>query len=131
MANIPETVERYGGDASAILRFEKDAHELLPYATLTNARASGVADFQAFYGVYEWQGRPLILLVDGDALGDDPDRVRRLRRAAAMRGDAPYLGIARPGSLSVFQVALDNRGVDAARLDPPTAEDERLGPETK
>ena len=82
MANIPETVERYGGDASAILRFEKDAPELLPYATLTNARASGVADFQAFYGVYEWQGRPLILLVDGDALGDDPDRVRRLRRAA-------------------------------------------------
>ena len=29
----------------------------------------------------------------GDALEDDPDRIRRLRRAAAMRGDAPYLGI--------------------------------------
>jgi hypothetical protein len=126
MANVPETIERYGGDASAILRFGKDAPELLPYATLTNARASGLADFQAFYGVYEWQGRPLILLVDGDALGDDPDRVRRLRRAAAMRGDAPYLGIVRPGSLTVFQVALDDRTADAAQLDPPTAEDERL-----
>ena len=65
MANVPETIERYGGDASAILRFGRNNTELLPYAALTNARASGLADFQAFYGVYEWQGRPLVLLVDG------------------------------------------------------------------
>lgn len=124
MANVAQTVERYGGDTSAILRFDADGPELLPYATLTAARSSASSDFEAFYGVYEWQGRPLLLLVDGDRLRDGGDHIKRLRRAAAMRGDAPYLGVVYPGTLTVFRVALDDNGVDATRIDLPTSERE-------
>jgi hypothetical protein len=54
-----------------------------------------------------------MLLIDGEALARD---VRILRRAAAMRGDTPYLGVVHPGRLTVYQIDLDNRGVDAIRV---------------
>jgi hypothetical protein len=124
MANVANIIERYGGDASAILPFEPEGPQLLPYATLTAARSSGLTDFDALYGIYEWQSRPLILLVDGERLRGQGDHVKRLRRAAAMRGDAPYLGVVSPGTLTVFQIALDNRGSDATRIVLPTSDEE-------
>ncbi|UFX42519.1 hypothetical protein HAP47_0025125 [Bradyrhizobium sp. 41S5] len=64
-----------------------------------------------------------MLLVDGDRLRDHGDHIKRLRRAAAMRGDAPYLGIVSPGTLTVFHVALDNSGLDTARVALPAGDD--------
>lgn len=122
--NFVRTIERYGGDASAILPFDAEQPQLLPYATLVAAKSSGVDDFAAFYGVYEWQDRPLMLLVDGEKLRDRADHIKRLRRAAAMRGDAPYIGVVDPGRLTVFYVALDNLSPNTARVILPTAEEE-------
>ncbi|MBF0335873.1 MAG: restriction endonuclease subunit M, partial [Alphaproteobacteria bacterium] len=60
-------------------------------------------------GVYEWQNNPLVFLVDGDILDRSPKRLDRLRRALAMRGDAPYLGVVRPGSLALYELGLGSR----------------------
>jgi hypothetical protein len=122
---MDDTIERYGGDPSAVLHFDHDGPELLPYATLIAARNSGVGDFLALEGVYEWQGRPLIILVRGDALGPDSNHLSRLRRAAAMRGDAPYLGVVEPGRLTVYQVGLDNLVPAAARIQLPADDKDR------
>lgn len=123
MADVAKVVERYGGDSSEILLFDSDRPELLPYATLMTARSTGPGDFAAVCGAYEWQGRPLMLLVAGDKLQDEL-HVRRLRRAAAMRGDAPYLGVVNAGTLTVFHVALDDHDLSASSIALPTADNE-------
>ena len=66
-------------------------------------------------GVYEWQSNPLVFLVSGDAIRDD-DHFRRIRRCVALRGDAPYLGVFRPGQLTIHRVSLDSDGQSASRL---------------
>jgi hypothetical protein len=68
-----------------------------------------VSDFQAVIGAYEWQDRPLLILVDGSQLSKDSGRLGRLRRAVAMRGDAPYLGVLNSGRLTIYQVGLDDQ----------------------
>src|SRR5262245_11166684 len=106
MDTVIETIKQYGGDPLAVVRFADDGPDLLPYATLVSAREAGVPGFSALHGVYEWQDRPLMLLVDGEQLRHDGGNFSRLRRAAAMRGDAPYLGVLDPGRLVVHQIGL-------------------------
>ena len=65
--------------------------------------------------IYEWQGTPLMFLIDADVLEDDP-QLQRVRRLLAMRGDAPYLGVVEPGRLRVYRVALDNKTLQEARV---------------
>jgi len=103
---IDQTIERYGADLAAFRSFDPDGPDLLPYATLVAARKADPA-LAALAGVYEWQSSPLVFLADGDSLSDDAS-FGQLRRRLAMRGDAPYLGIVRPGQLTIHRVSLDN-----------------------
>jgi hypothetical protein len=116
---LPETmnhiIELHGGDPSAVLSFAFDGPELLPYATLLAARTQEGSDFAPITAVYEWDDRPLIILVDGNQVRD-AGHLNAIRRAAAMRGDAPYIGVVTPGRLTVYVVALDNLAVDQAAV---------------
>jgi hypothetical protein len=114
--NVHQTLAWFGGDSASLRLFEGDAPELLPYATLLTARATGSKDLAAVDGVYEWQGAPLLYLASADLLDGDPDRLSRVRRLLAMRGDAPYLGVVSPGQLEIYRIALDNRRPKQARV---------------
>jgi N-6 DNA Methylase len=103
-------IRQHGGDPGCLFRFDNEndgqGWNLLPYATLTAARNAG--ELTQLIGVYEWQNRPLFLLVDGDALDKQENGLTRIRRIAAMRGDAPYLAVVRAGRLTIHDVGLDN-----------------------
>ena len=75
--------------------------------------------------MYEWQGEPLIFLVNADSLEND-DHLKRIRRLLAMRGDAPYLGAVAPGSLRVYRIALDRKSLQQARVEWGDGDDARL-----
>lgn len=114
--NVHQTLARFGADSSSLRLFEQDAPELLPYATLLTARAEGNGDLCALEGVYEWQGAPLLYLINADALSEDRERLTRVRRLLAMRGDTPYLGVISPGRMEIYRIALDNRPPEQARV---------------
>jgi N-6 DNA Methylase len=115
MENLSFTLESYGADLNSLRLFDAEDPGLLPYATLIAARNTGDKAPVSLLGVYEWQSNPLVFLVDGNAIQDD-DHFRRIRRCVALRGDAPYLGVIRPGQLTVHRVALDSNGQSASRL---------------
>jgi hypothetical protein len=116
LMNYQQTLARFGADPASLRLFEGDAPELLPYATLLSARADGNPDLAAVDGVYEWQDAPLIYLVDADQLRGDPDRLSRIRRLLAMRGDTPYVGVVSPGRLTIYRIALDKRRPEQVRV---------------
>jgi hypothetical protein len=113
--SLNEIIQLHGGDPSAILSFALDGPELLPYATLLTARTQSGSDFEPITAVYEWDDRPLIILVDGNQVRDS-EHLNVIRRAAAMRGDAPYIGVVAPGRLTVYVVALDDLSADQAAV---------------
>ncbi len=120
MNAFDETLLKYGGDPDALRRFDvrgSEGADLLPYATLVAARKSKNSDLEALEGVYEWQDSPLVFLVDGDQLQNDQNRLNRIRRLLAMRGDAPYLGVVLPGQLTLYRVSLDESKPDRVRID--------------
>lgn len=117
MTEAEETLVRFGADPGGLRLFEEDGPALLPYATLTAARTAGDTDLAAMFGVYEWQDAPLMFLVDAARLGSDGDRLARIRRKTAMRGDAPYLGLVGPGRLDVYRIALDSDPIGRAHID--------------
>src|SRR5258708_29822844 len=95
--HFDRTLQQYGADLAAVYYFDLgDRPELLPYATLVSARNADDASLAALIGVYEWQNTPLVFLVDADRLVGD-QALSLIRRRVAMRGDAPYLGVVRPG----------------------------------
>jgi hypothetical protein len=106
-----------GADAEALHSFDGDGPSLLPYASMLSVRSRPGSDLSYIDGVYEWQNEPLIFLVDGARLQGDQDRLNRLRRLIAMRGDAPYLGVYSGGSLDVYQVSLDASAPSQARVE--------------
>ena len=53
MDSILDTIEKNGGNRSAVHLFDVDGPELLPYATLVTSRNTGASDFQAVIGAYE------------------------------------------------------------------------------
>ena len=79
------------------------------------ARKTKDSALAAITGVYEWQNTPLVFLVDGDKVTTNQE-LNRIRRLVAMRGDAPYLGVVRPGQLTLYRVSLDSDPADKARL---------------
>ena len=97
MIAFDDMLQQYGGDPASLLSFDDDGPGLLPYATLTAARVAGDIDLAALGGVYEWQDRPLLFLVDGTLLDGNLERLSRIRRLIAMRGDAPYIAVVMPG----------------------------------
>lgn len=113
--SLSATLENYGADPDAICLFGSDTPELLAYTSLVAAKANDPA-LAALCGVYEWQNTPLVFLVEGDQITSDQD-LQYIRRKAAMRGDAPYLGVVRPGQLTIYRISLDNDPTGKARID--------------
>jgi hypothetical protein len=113
MATFNETLTEHGADLESFHRFDDEdkGPDLLPYATLVSAREARDQELDALLGVYEWQDDPLIFLINGEALRDE-DQLRAIRRRLAMRGDAPYVGVVRPGRLTIYEVSLDARSPD-------------------
>lgn len=118
MESFFQTLEKYGADPAAIRSFDADAPDLLPYATLLAARKNSDSVLAALTGVYEWQNTPLVFLVDAEKLARDQG-LDRIRRLVAMRGDAPYLGVVRPGQLALYRVSLDKDPADKTLIDLP------------
>ncbi len=116
MADITASLVDFGVDPAALRLFDADGPDLLPYATLLAARRSGNAVLSAISAVYEWQGAPLIFLIDADSL-EGEGQLHRIRRLLAMRGDAPYLGVVAPGRLDVYLIALDKRSPQQAYVE--------------
>lgn len=124
MMRFDDILQQYGGDPASLLKFDVDGPELLPYATLTAARLSGDVDLAVLGGVYEWQDRPLLFLVDGTLLDGNPQRLSRIRRLVAMRGDAPYLAVVTSGGMMIYQVGLEGDAAQA-RVSIGKANDDR------
>ncbi len=116
MADIAAILLDFGGDPTSLRSLDDDGPDLLPYATLMTARRAGSDLLGVVSAVYEWQGAPLVFLVDADSLKGD-EQLHRIRRLLAMRGDAPYLGVVAPGRLDVYRVALDSKTPAQARVD--------------
>ena len=116
---LAESLVEFGADPSSLHLLKEDGPELLPYATLTTARRNGDSTLGIVEAVYEWQGEPLIFLVDAQSLANDEndERLKRIRRLLAMRGDAPYLGVVAPGNLRVYRIALDTKSAGQAQVD--------------
>ena len=115
MVGMRASLAEFGADPSALHSLDDDGPELLPYATLLTARRTGDATLSAVEAVYEWQGAPLLFLIDADSLSDDR-QLQPVRRLLAMRGDAPYLGVVAPGSLKVYRIGLDRKSLGQARV---------------
>ena len=115
MADIRASVVEFGADPSALRSLDDECPELLPYATLLTARRDRNATLGIVEAVYEWQGAPLVFLVDADSV-EDEDQLQLIRRLLAMRGDAPYLGVVAPGRLQVYRIALDRKSLRRARI---------------
>lgn len=119
-----DALAELGAARDNLLRFDSPTPDLLAYSTILMAHRDD-EDLRLVEGVYEWQGAPLVFLVDGDRLGGDGDQLQRIRRLLAMRGDAPYLGVVHPGTLDVYRIALDGRTPAKAKVDTGVAGDER------
>ena len=115
MVDLPASLVDFGADPSAVRLLDDDGPELLPYATLMTARHRDPGTLGVVEAVYEWQGAPLVFLVDADSLEDDR-HLHRIRRLLAMRGDAPYVAVVAPGRLEVYRVALDRKPLRQARV---------------
>ena len=115
MADLRASVAEFGADPSALRSLDDECPELLPYATLLTARRDRNATLGVVEAVYEWQGAPLVFLVDADSVEND-SQLRLIRRLLAMRGDAPYLGVVAPGRLRVYRIALDRKSLRQAQV---------------
>ena len=115
MADLRASLAEYGADPSSLRLLDDECPELLPYATLMTARHNRHATLGIVEAVYEWQGAPLVFLIDADSL-QDGEHLQRIRRLLAMRGDAPYLGVAAPGSLRIYRIALDRKSLRQSRV---------------
>nr|VFJ46496.1 MAG: N-6 DNA Methylase [Candidatus Kentron sp. DK] len=111
-----QTLTDHGASLDKLRRFGTEDVGLLPYAALENARQQPDSELAALSGVYEWQENPLIFLIDGDQL-EGEEHFRHIRRVAALRGDAPYLGVVRPGQLTVHRLGLDEYSPEQSRIE--------------
>lgn len=126
MNELIATLAQYGADTGSDggLRWLNDAPEMLAYASLLSARHRDQQNLNALFGVYEWQGSPLVFLVNGSEITND-EQFQHIRRCIALRGDAPYLGVVRPGQLTIHRVALDKEDIKASRI-KDISEDDRI-----
>lgn len=116
MTAFDQTLIEYGADLENLRRFDDESPDLLPYACLVGARQKGGTDnLLPLLGVYEWQDTPLVYLVDASFLHDE-NQFRSIRRHVALRGDAPYLGVVAPGSLTLHRIGLDAASRAHSRL---------------
>lgn len=119
-----DTLTELGADRGNLHLLDHPAPELLAYSTILMARDRD-EDLVLVEGVYEWQEAPLVFLVDGGKLNGNFERLARVRRILAMRGDAPYLGVVSPGKLDVYRIALDRHPLAKVRVDTGVPDEER------
>lgn len=103
--HVRSIVRAHGGEAKSAFPLDEDRVELLAYATLRERRGAMPDLLGPVIGIYEWQSAPLVVLIDGDRLGGK-GHLSRIRRALALRGDIPYVGVAAGGKLDVYPVGL-------------------------
>lgn len=119
------SLDDFGVDRDALHPLDSGGPELLPYATITQARGHTRSILSRVGAVYEWQDAPLVFLVDANQVQGDTG-IHQLRRLLAMRGDAPYLGVVSPGRLEIYALALDRKTPSQVRIAV-----ERSDPEAK
>lgn len=119
------SLDDFGVDRDALHPLGSGGPELLPYATITQARGHAQSILGRVGAVYEWQDAPLVFLVDANQVQGDTD-IHQLRRLLAMRGDAPYLGVVAPGRLEIYALALDRKTPSQVRIAV-----DRSGPDAK
>ena len=86
--------------------------------TTRRARAdcqNGHAMLGMVEAVYEWQGTPLMFVINANSVQDD-GQLQRILHLLAMREDAPYLGVAAPGSLHVYRISLGATELAQSRI---------------
>jgi hypothetical protein len=116
MLDLAATIAAFGGEKSSLRVLDVPDADVLAYATLLDRSRADGSLLSAIQAVYEWQGAPLMFLVDAAEVRDAPDRLLAIRRLLAMRGDAPYLGIVDVGHLDVYRIALDQKTTGQARV---------------
>jgi hypothetical protein len=117
MVDMAASLAGFGADPSALHLLDAGGPDLLPYATLLSVRRQHDDSVLGAVGaVYEWQGVPLLFLVDGGSL-ENEQQLHQIRRLLAMRGDAPYLGVIAPGRLDVYRIALDKHSLRQAKVE--------------
>ncbi len=109
------SLDDFGVDRDALHSLDSGGPELLPYATITQARGHAQSILSLVGAVYEWQDAPLVFLVDASQLQGET-HIHQLRRLLAMRGDAPYLGVVSPGRLEIYALALDRKTPSQVRI---------------
>lgn len=124
MVDIASIVLDFGANPESLRFLDDDGPDLLPYATLVSARRVRKGPLSKVTAVYEWQGAPLIFIVNVDDLEGAED-LHRIRRLLAMRGDAPYIGVVGVGRLDVFRVALDSRPLSEAFVEEDGFDEDR------
>lgn len=116
MLDLVATIASFGGEKSNLRVLDAPDADVLAYATLLDRSRADGGLLSAIRAVYEWQGAPLMFLVDAAEVRNAPDRLLAIRRLLAMRGDAPYLGIVDVGRLEVYRIALDQKTTGQARV---------------
>lgn len=117
-------LDAFGAIPDNLVYFSDPHPAILAYSTILMARERD-DDLHLVEAVYEWQGEPLVFLVDDDRLKGDLERLTRIRRILAMRGDAPYLGIVAPGRLDIYVIGLDGQPPKKVRVDTNVTVDDK------
>lgn len=119
MLDLAKTIADFGGETSNLRQLDVPDAGLLAYATLQDRTRADASLLSSIKAVYEWQGAPLLFIVDAADVRDAPEKLSAIRRLLAMRGDAPYLGVVDSGYLEVYRIALDRKSAGQARVATP------------
>lgn len=107
-------LEAFGARRDDIVVLAHESPATLAYTTLQKGTQQSSLPV---VGVHEWQGEPLVYLVDERrALGHT---LPQLRRLLALEGRAPYLGLISPGRLTLHSIGIDKKSGNESRLGSP------------
>lgn len=113
MVDLVSELQRYGAAKSGIRIFDAPNPRDIRYLDLftkLNAAPPSQTNGDLPSGVVEYADRPLVYLIRDDVLSLAPDlstnRLRRLIRSLACRGEGAYLAVVRPGELLIYPVLL-------------------------
>jgi hypothetical protein len=98
----------------------------LSYLDLLRARKTGKAKRQVLPdAVAEFQGRPLLYLLDGSTNIAERSQLRDLQLLLANRGEHAWVSVVQPGQMTVYPINLEPRELDAADPEIITVADPR------
>ena len=115
MKQIASCVMKLGGEPSNLVDLGIPMPRNLRYSTILSAKESGHQPLDLVGAVYEWQHQPMMYLVEGTPVVT-VENLTKLRRILAMRGDTPYLGVTNSNKIDVYNLSLDNKSLNDARV---------------